>query len=97
MSLLAAIAGAIIIVAAAAVLVAAAGLAVTTVATDSTVAFVIIAASAGSNMIRASLMAITDGGGSWLGQCGKMRARWWVNFVPTACKHLLSFPVKYVR
>ena len=97
MSLLAAITGAIIIVAAATAIVAAAGLTVTAVATDSTVAFVIVAASAGSNTIRALLMATMDGGGSWLGRCGKMRARWWVNFVPTACEHLLSFPVKYVR
>ena len=104
MSLLAAITGAIIIVAAAtaivaaaAVLVPAAGLAVTAGATGSTVTFVIVTAGAGSNTIRASLMATMDGGGNWLEQCGKMRARWWVNFVPTACEHLLSFPVKYVR
>ena len=104
MSLLAAIAGAIVIVAAAtaivaaaAVLIAAAGLAVTAVAAGSTVAFVVITAGAGSNTIRVSLMAITDGGGSWLRRCGKTRARWWVNFVPTVCEHLLSFPVKYVR
>ena len=94
---LAAITGAVVIVAAAAVLIAAAGLAVTAVATGSTVAFVVVAAGAGSNMIRASLMATMDGGGSWLRRCGKTRARWWMNFVPTACEHLLSFPVKYVR
>ena len=97
MSLLAAIAGAVVIVAAAAVFVAAAGLAVTAIAAGSTVAFVIVAASAGSNMIRVSLMATMDGGGIWLRRCGKTRARWWVNFVPTVCEHLLSFPVKYVR